>query len=178
MNKIPILLDYDGVLGDTIRHLFLEYGRLKRLNPTLTKREYVQDLDWHSWLRKCGPRKDGFDVVKAHPACEAEICTACWSINEAREKILYIREKGIENNIIIVPGGVRKSSVVNLEGKIFVEDDEENIVDCVIHHGYPLYLGSKKTPFAPKIKSIEEAFEYAKQEDFAVRYALGSLNKA
>ena len=45
-------IDCDGVILDTETGLFDEYDILKRGNPELKRRVYLQNLDWKYWIEQ------------------------------------------------------------------------------------------------------------------------------
>ena len=98
-----IYFDYDGVLGNTEVGLFDDYERMIEYMPNLTKEQYLIAFNWSDWLRDCGCIGNGFVVLRKYEPWKATILTTCWSIQEGREKVKYIRENGVENNIIICP---------------------------------------------------------------------------
>ena len=158
-----IYFDYDGVRGNTEIGLFDEYKRLKLTMPELSKIQYLIEFDWHGWLRKCGPKKDSFTILKAHDPKEAFILTRSWSAQEGKEKVLYIRENGVKNSIIIVPYDVPKSLVVEAKGNILVEDQRCNIVEWREAGGIGLLMADTIVEGWTTITSIEEAFEYERK---------------
>ena len=161
-----IFFDYDGVLGDTEEGLFDEYKALKQKNENADIIEYLVNMDWHYWLRRAGPKRDAFDVLKAYDPKQAPILTRAWSTKEGAEKIIYIRENGVKNPIIIVPNDIRKSLVVNPKGNLLVEDKPENAKDWIDHGGEALLLDVGPYEKCKTIYSIEEAFIYAKEFGF------------
>ena len=158
-----IFFDYDGVLGNTEIGLFDEYERLKKIRPELTHVAYLRAMDWGSWLRKAGPKKDAFTTLKSYDPSVAAILTRCWSTMEAIEKICYIRENGVQNPIIIVPGGLKKTELVCPKGHLLVEDQLGNAKDWLERGGAALMLDQGPFEECPTIHSIEEAFIYAKE---------------
>ncbi len=159
-----IYLDYDGVIGDTENGLFDDYYRIIEYRKDFTKEQYIKELDWRSWLRKCGPKKNSFEFLKMHSSKYVSILTTCWSINEAREKIIYLRENGLDNNIIICPGHVLKSEVVcpklGLTRHLLVDDHIENVVDWEQSGGQAFIF--EKGPYKGynTVYSLEEAFDF------------------
>ena len=158
-----IYLDYDGVVGDTEIGLFDGLYEQRKRRPTLTKVEYLVAFDWRSWLRKSGPKRDAFRILKSHDPDNASILTRCWSASEAKEKILYIRENGIENAIIIVPCELPKTKIVRAKGNILVEDQIGNIIDWQREGGIGLMLADTAFEECESIKTIEEAFCFEKR---------------
>ena len=122
-----IFIDYDGVIGNTEVGIFDDYYRKKRMNDNLTKMQYFAEMDWKTWIRKSGPKRNSFEILKSHDSSKASILTRVWSTQEAKEKILYIRENGVKNSIIIVPNDVKKSMIVDA----FLAVSTERIRQCL-----------------------------------------------
>ncbi len=154
-----IYFDYDGVIGNTEIGLFDEYYRQKEKDKELTKIQYLIDFDWRSWLRKAGPKDNAFNILNSHAPSTAQILTRCWSVSEAKEKIIYMKENGVKNTIIIVPYDLPKTMVVEAKGSILVEDQLCNAVDWIKSGGIALMLGKQQYAECPSISSIEEAFK-------------------
>ena len=51
-------IDCDGVILDTETGLFDEYDILKRDNPELKRRVYLQNLDWKYWIEQASILND------------------------------------------------------------------------------------------------------------------------
>ena len=160
-----IYFDYDGVIGNTEDRLFDEYERQKEYLEGLTRRQYLINLDWYDWLKKKGPRGTSFEVLKKHDPKDASILTSCCSIKEGESKVLYLRENGINNNIIIVPIDIPKYMVVNPKRNLLVEDNLENAVGWIQNGGYALIVSKKPVKVCKNISSLEQAFEFAKNLD-------------
>ncbi len=160
-----IYFDYDGVVGNTEEGLFNDYEQQKEYLEGLTRRQYLINLDWYDWLKKKGPRGNAFEVLRRHSPKDACILTSCCSIKEGESKVLYLRENGIQNNIIIVPIDIPKYVVVNANRNLLVEDNLENAVGWLQHGGYALVVSKKPVKVCKNITSLEQAFEFAKNYD-------------
>ena len=51
-------IDCDGVILDTENGLLDKFYELKKDNPNLKKREYLQQIDWSNWLNEAKVLKD------------------------------------------------------------------------------------------------------------------------
>ena len=111
-------IDCDGVILNTEAGLFDGYDKLKKVDPTYKRLQYLQNLDWEAWVEQAGFIGDAYEVLKFYDPSMADILTKVHSLNEARVKINFFRGHGIRNNIIIVPNGISKASVVNAKGNI------------------------------------------------------------
>ncbi len=157
-----LFFDYDGVIGNTEDGLFDDYERMKVYRPSLTKEIYLAEMDWYEWLRIRGPKNNSFDIIKSHDPKEASILTMCWSLKEAQEKVRYIREVGIKNDIIVSPGGFKKSQIVSAKDNVLVEDNIKNARDWIRNCGIALMLSNKSYKNILSISNLEEAYEYYK----------------
>ena len=75
MEKILKYIDCNGVIIDTETNLFDEYYRLKALNPTLTKQEYLENLDWDEWIRQAPVLNNSIELLKEHDPSDTIILT-------------------------------------------------------------------------------------------------------
>ena len=77
-------------------------------------------------------------------------------MQEASAKIEFFRNLSIKNDIIFVPCGIAKSSVVDAGGNILIDDSIKNLEDWKRNGGIPLYYGDKESVFY-RATSIEDA---------------------
>lgn len=147
-------IDCDGVIIDTETGLFDEYHELKKINPELKKRQYLHDLDWDYWVWQAGVLNDAVEILKSYDPKNVEILTRVHSLQEARAKINYFREKKVRNNVIIVPDGIAKSSVVDPFQNVLVEDSNGNLDDWHTNHGIAIYYGTGESVY-PAVTSLE-----------------------
>lgn len=155
-----IFIDCDGVILDTETHLFDEYDQLKKSNPNLKRKIYLQNFNWKTYLETVKDINDALYLLKSFNYTHVDILTKVHSIEEAIAKIAYFRHHNIKNNIIVVPGGVPKSSVVEAKGNILVDDNNENLENWVLNKGYAIYFGNKDSKYI-KINSVQEVLDSA-----------------
>lgn len=180
MEKIIRYIDCDGVILDTECGLFDEYNRLKNMGVDIKRLTYLQQLNWQEWIRQAKIINNAIAIIKEHNPNDAEILTKVHSLSEGLAKIEYFRELGIQNNIILVPNRLDKSSVVQAKGNLLVDDSIKNLDEWVVHDGIPLFfnaVGENKSTFKeqttineqyPIISTLESIFssetdEYCKQ---------------
>lgn len=156
-------IDCDGVILDTETGLFDEYDMLKKYNPELKKRTYLQNLDWEYWIDQAVVLTDALNILKNYDPSDTDILTKVHSLNEAVAKINYFRDKKIKNNIIIVPDGISKSQIVDSFETILVDDSNKNLVDWKENFGIPYYFGNKESEF-DKITSLDDILNPKKLE--------------
>ena len=155
-----IFIDCDGVILDTETHLFDEYDKLKKSNPNLKRKVYLQNFNWETYLETVKDINDALYLLKSFNYSHADILTKVHSIEEAVAKIAYFRHNNIKNNIIVVPSDVPKSSVVEAKGNILVDDNNENLENWDLNNGYAIYFGNKDSKYF-KINSLQEVLDSA-----------------
>lgn len=156
-------IDCDGVILDTERGLFDEYNILKKDNPNLKKRVYLQNMDWEYWIAQASVLNDALNILKNYDPNDTEILTKVHSLKEAVAKISYFRDNGIRNNIIIVPDNIKKSQIVTPFQNILVDDSNTNLKDWKENFGIPFYFGSEEKEFE-RIESLDEILNQKKLE--------------
>jgi len=61
---MKIYIDCDGVILDTETGLFDRYYQLKESNPNFRKLQYLQEMDWKSWLKQAKILGNSIDILK------------------------------------------------------------------------------------------------------------------
>ena len=148
-------IDCDGVILDTESHLFDEYKKKKEKNPELTTIQYLQEMDWRFWLEQAQVLQDAISILRSYDYQDTDILTKVHSLQEAREKIIYFRSRGIKNNIVIVPNEAAKSQIVCAQDAILVDDNQDNLWNWRESKGHAFYFGEGETIF-PRVFSLEE----------------------
>ena len=161
-------IDCDGVILNTEAGLFDGYDKLKKVDLTYKRLQYLQNLDWEAWVEQAGFIGDAYEVLKFYDPSMADILTKVHSLNEARVKINFFRGHGIRNNIIIVPNGISKASVVNAKGNILVDDSATNLEEWNIAEGCSIYMGKKELSY-PRIESLSEVMDDEKVKKLMLR---------
>lgn len=161
-------IDCDGVILDTETGLFDEYHEMKKDNPSLKKRQYLHDMDWEYWIWQAGVLNDAVEILKNFDPKNVDILTRVHSLNEARAKINYFRNNGVRNNVIIVPDGMVKSSVVDPFQNVLVEDSNSNLEDWDSHLGIPIFYGDKESIY-PTVTSLETVLDDEKFKSLVKR---------
>ena len=131
-------IDCDGVILDTETGLFDRYYQLKETNPQLKKLQYLQEMDWRRWLSQAKVIRDAIEILKHYDPKDTHILTKVHSLQEATAKIEFFRNLSVKNDIIVVPNGVAKSSVVGAKGNILIDDSIRNLEDWKNSEGIPL----------------------------------------
>lgn len=156
-------IDCDGVVLNTEKGLFDNYHILKKQNPSLTRKNYIQNLDWRNWLEQAGDLNDAIYILKNYPPDDAELLTRFYSMNEGGCKVKYLRSRGVRNNIILVPDDLCKSQIVTACGNILVDDSNGNLEDWNNNFGIPFYFGDDISEF-DRVESLDEVLNPKKLE--------------
>ena len=149
-------IDCDGVILDTETGIFDRYYRLKEKYPDLRKLQYLQEMDWRGWLSQAKILGDSIEILKHYSPKDVHILTKVHSLQEATAKIEFFRNLSIKNDIIIVPNGISKSSVVEAKGNILIDDSNRNLEEWQKSGGISLYYGDKESTFF-RATTIEDA---------------------
>ena len=153
---MKIYIDCDGVILDTETGLFDSYYQLKESNPNLKKLQYLQEMDWKNWLKQSKILGNSIEILKHYNPEGIYILTKVHSLQEATAKIEFFRSLSVKNDIIIVPNGVSKNSMVEAQGNILIDDSNKNLEEWEKSGGISLYYGNKDSLFT-RITSIEDA---------------------
>ncbi len=141
-----IYVDFDGVILDTEDIAFKELR--KNIDKTnLTENmviNYLKNLDWQMVLTEASEINDAISILKNADINRYTILTKIHSLeNEGVEKIKYLRKRGIQQNIILVPYNVKKSEIVNPNGNILIDDCLKNLDEWKYAGGYPIFFDRK-----------------------------------
>jgi len=164
-----IYLDCDGVILDTENGLFDKYYELKKVDSSLKRLQYLQELDWNWWISQCSVLNDAINILNGYDPRGIDILTKVHSLQEAKAKIDYFRNQRVKNNIIIVPNDVKKSTVVEACGNILVDDSSRNLDDWKENGGIPIYFGYDDSTYI-KIETLEDVLNPQKVKSILRRF--------
>lgn len=162
-------IDFDGVIKDTENGLFDEYYILKKDNPNLNRRIYLAQKDWYKWLRETAILNDSLNILKSFDPTSVPILTKVHSISEGIEKIKYLREENVTNNVILVPYDIKKSQVVSSIGNILVDDTTKNLIQWKESGGTSIFYSKEETEEFPTIYTLETVLDDKKLQKILKR---------
>ncbi|HPF82766.1 MAG TPA: hypothetical protein PLV83_01145 [Bacilli bacterium] len=130
-----LYIDFDGVIMNTIEITYLE---LKGMNLDYNNmedqekiRDYYVSIDWNELLNtKASIINDGMDCIQKlinSNKFNISILSHVNSLNEAIEKVNFIRKNFKDITIIPVPRDISKTEMVHTEGAILVDDYAKNL---------------------------------------------------
>ena len=136
-------IGFDGVILDTEDLLFYEWRKnsdRKKLSEAI-KIGYIKNSDWGYIIREAPVINDAINRLKNMDYNTSAILTKVHSYkNEGYEKIKYLRECGIKQEIILVPYYMKKNEIVDPNGNILVDDSLKNLTQWYCSGGYPMFF--------------------------------------
>ncbi len=138
-NCRKLYIDFDQVILATEDLLFIEYEDKISKGIKVDKHKYLCEFDWEWLVYNSMVIANSIEILKSIP--EASILTKVHSLdNEATAKIKYLRDNGVDNEVIIVPHKLRKIDVVSACGNILVDDAVHNLDDWKEAGGIPIFF--------------------------------------
>ena len=139
INCRKLYIDFDQVILATEDLLFMEYEDKISKGIKVDKHKYLCEFDWEWLVYNSMVIANSIEILKSIP--EASILTKVHSLdNEATAKIKYLRDNGVDNEVIIVPHKLRKIDVVSACGNILVDDAVHNLDDWIKAGGIPIFF--------------------------------------
>lgn len=137
-----IYIDFDDVILNTTEVLVNTYNLEHN-----TKVDYVTDenfminYDYNKLLNDSDSINNSIEILKRLDQNKISILTKVLSLdNEGLAKINYLRNNGIECNVILVPEHAKKTDVVKVEGCILVDDLIKNLDDWSNKGGISIFF--------------------------------------
>lgn len=132
-----LYIDFDGVIMNTIEITYLELKKMNldcdRLEDQEKIRDYYASIDWNELLyKKAIVINDGINCIKKLIKSEKyniSILSHVNSLNEAIEKVNYIRKYFKDITIIPVPRDISKTEMVHTKDAILVDDYVGNLIE-------------------------------------------------
>ena len=146
-----LYIDFDGVIMNTIDVTYedLKKTGLNIKNPENAEkvRDFYATIDWKNLLNnRAEIINDGMNCIKkiiASKKFNVSILTHINSLNEAIEKVKYIRKHLKDITIIPVPKEISKTSMVHTENAILIDDYVGNLEEWRDHKGIGVKFSTK-----------------------------------
>ncbi len=146
-----LYIDFDGVIMNTIDVTYedLKKAGLNIKNPENAEkvRDFYATIDWKNLLNnRAEIINDGINCIKriiASNKFNVSILTHINSLNEAIEKVKYIRKHLKDITIIPVPKEISKTSMVHTENAILIDDYVGNLEEWREHKGIGVKFSTK-----------------------------------
>lgn len=126
-----LYIDFDGVILDTITYPY-EYVE-KNLGLEINMEnmgKFYRELDWKPFLKKVPVINDSISCIQKiidSGEFNISILTHITTLEEAIEKVKYIRKYFKDLTIIPVPRGISKTKMVHTKGAILIDDYTTNL---------------------------------------------------
>ncbi|MDD2435093.1 MAG: hypothetical protein PHO63_02440 [Bacilli bacterium] len=144
---INLYIDFDGVILDTINTTKDLISGLN-LDSEVQIRKFYAELDWVKLLETTPIINDGIECIQKiidSNRFEVAILTHINSLNEAIEKVKYIRRYFDDITIIPVPKAISKTKMVHTKGAILIDDYPMNLSEWLKEGGIGVL-------FSPQLK--------------------------
>ena len=138
-----LYIDFDGVVLDTIRVL---YEEAERRNVDKNNPDFYINFDYKDILDDKYILNDGINAIDKlinSGKFEVSILTHCHSVNEASDKVNYIRRHFKDMTVIICPKDISKTKMVHTDGAILVDDFAGNLEEWESEGGIPIKFSTK-----------------------------------
>lgn len=145
-----LYIDFDGVILDTITYPY-EYVE-KKLGLEINVEnmgKFYSELDWKQFLKKVPVINDSISCIQKiidSGKFNVSILTHITTLEEAVEKVKYIRKYFKDITVIPVPKKISKTKMVHTKGAILIDDFAGNLNEWTEAGG----IGVR---FSPKLSS-------------------------
>lgn len=128
-----LYIDFDGVIMDTITKTY-EMMEKEQIDKTddVKVRNFYQNINWEKLLRETNEINNALSKVKKLNDSEefnVAILTHVNSLNEAVQKVKFIRKFYNDITIIPVPKAISKTQMVHTKDAILVDDYTKNLIE-------------------------------------------------
>ena len=126
-----LYIDFDGVIMDTINvtyDMIREIGIPEGDENTISK--FYMDLDWKYLLSVTGDINNGLEMIQKiidSNKFNVAILTHVYSLEEAVEKVKFIRKYYKDITVIPVPKAISKTKMVRTKDSILIDDYTKNL---------------------------------------------------
>lgn len=159
-----LYIDFDGVIMDTINKTYQmmdEENIDKSDNEEV--RKFYENIDWKRLLVEAGEINGAIEKVKKlndSKKFNVSILTHVNSLDEAIEKVKFIRKFYDDITVIPVPKAISKTKMVHTKDAILVDDYTSNLVEWKSEGGIGVKFSikPKKSDFVV-IDDLDKIFE-------------------
>ncbi len=123
MENLEYYIDFDGVILDSQDRFLDVMGSSTDLDEWM---DYLASLEWKKFLRECNEIDNSIstlDELQKYRKLKG-IITQIHCFNEGKEKLLFLRERGIIVPVIYVLPEQRKSTVIIPNKNLVLVDDK------------------------------------------------------
>jgi hypothetical protein len=146
MNE-KIYIDFDGVIVDTQKRVN-ELFKMFNYEITDSWNYFLANLNWKlNMLPYAKEINNSFEILKELYKLKKDvyILSRVFSLNEAQDKINFLRDNGIYTDFIASPGRIEKYKViVPNQNKLLIDDSESNVKSWIDNNGKGIYFTENK----------------------------------
>ena len=166
---MKVYVDFDGVLLDTDSVIDKEF------DGNGERREFVKNYDWFKLMRDDLIINNALDYIN-NSKYEVSLLSKISSMCEGQAKIKYLRNKGINIDINLVPTLINKCDVVNAYGNVLIYDKIVNLDSWSNSGGISIYFNkdskdtdihgdiNTKYPMISDLSCLINGFDNLKEE--------------
>ena len=130
---MKVYVDFDGVLLDTDSVIDKEF------DGNGERREFVKNYDWFKLMRDDLIINNALDYIN-NSKYEVSLLSKISSMCEGQAKIKYLRSKGVNIDINLVPTLINKCDVVSAYGNVLIDDKIVNLDSWSNSGGISIYF--------------------------------------
>lgn len=162
-----LYIDFDGVILNTIE---VSYQMMEKQGKNPKNKEdsnnFYRNLDWSEFLKESSPINNSIECIQSildSNKFSVSILTHINGLDEAVEKVKYIRKYFKDITIIPVPKQISKTKMVHTEGAILIDDYTENLRQWQEAGGIGVRFSEKRNgkgfPVVDYLDQVIELFE-------------------
>ena len=162
-----LYIDFDGVIMDTINKTYqmMDEENIDKSDNEVV-RKFYENIDWKRLLVEAGEINGAIEKVKKlndSKKFNVSILTHVNSLDEAIEKVKFIRKFYDDITVIPVPKAISKTKMVHTKDAILVDDYSSNLVEWKSDGGLGIKFSikPKKSEFVV-IDDLDKIFELFK----------------
>lgn len=162
-----LYIDFDGVIMDTINKTYQMMDE-ENIDKSDNKevRKFYENIDWKRLLVEAGEINGAIEKVKKlndSKKFNVSILTHVNSLDEAIEKVKFIRKFYDDITVIPVPKAISKTKMVHTKDAILVDDYTSNLVEWKSEGGIGVKFSIKpKQSEFVVIDDLDKIFELFK----------------
>lgn len=166
---MKVYVDFDGVLLDTDSVIDKEF------DGNGERRDFVKNYDWFKLMRDDLVINNALDYIN-NSKYEVSLLSKISSMCEGQAKIKYLRNKGVNIDINLVPTLINKCDVVSAYGNVLIDDKIVNLDSWSNSGGISIYFNkdskdtdihgdiNTKYPMISDLSCLINGFDNLKEE--------------
>lgn len=144
---INLYIDFDGVIMNTIEVGYKKMDELGLERNSENCISFYGNLDWKKFLKECQEINNSIECIQKiidSNLFNVNILSHINSLDEAIEKIKYIRKYFKDITFIPVPKKISKTKMVHTNGSILIDDYAGNLREWANEGGIGVRFSEKR----------------------------------